>query len=141
MILGLGVDVIEVKRIRAVIDRHGEAFLRHVFTPTEQASAPAGAEAAAAYYAGRWSAKEAVAKVLGTGIGAECGWTDIEIVRWPSGRPGVELRGTGAATAARLGIRHIHLSISHERQLACASAVGEGLAVQPSEKIAASPNG
>lgn len=127
MILGLGVDVIEVARIRQVIERHGEAFLKHVFTAGERRRAPENPEAAAAYYAGRWSAKECVAKVLGTGIGAECGWHDIEIVRCPSGRPGVELAGAGAATAKRLGIARIHLSISHERNLACASAVGEGV--------------
>jgi holo-[acyl-carrier protein] synthase len=126
VILGLGVDVIEVERIREVIRRHGRAFLGHVFTESEQQNAPENEDAAAAYYAGRWSAKEAVAKVLGTGIGAECGWKDIEIVRWPSGRPGVELTGRGKKTAGKLGIAHIHMSISHERNLACASAVGEG---------------
>lgn len=126
MIVGLGVDVIEVERIGEVIRRHGQAFLKHVFTTSEQSRAPASEEAAAAYYAGRWSAKEAVAKALGTGIGADCGWRDIEIIRWPSGQPVVELTGRGAKTAEIAGISRIHLSISHERNLACASAVAEG---------------
>jgi holo-[acyl-carrier protein] synthase len=126
VVIGIGVDVIEVVRIREVIARHEGSFLRHVFTPSEIKGAPQSEIAAAAYYAGRWSAKEAVAKALGTGIGAECGWHDIEVVRWPSGRPVIELSGRGAQTAAKLGICHIHVSISHERNLACASAVAEG---------------
>jgi len=126
MIIGLGVDVIEVTRIADVIGRHGVHFLRHVFTADEQAGAPESHVAAAAYYAGRWCAKEAVAKALGTGIGTECTWHDIEIVRWPSGQPAVRLHGAGARTAERLGVCHVHVSISHERNLACASVVAEG---------------
>jgi holo-[acyl-carrier protein] synthase len=126
MILGLGVDVIEVERIREIIRRHGRAFLRHVFTDNEMAHAPSNETAAAAYYAGRWSAKEGVAKALGTGIGSDCGWREIEVVRWPSGQPRVELSGRAAETAHALGIRNLHLSISHERNLACAAVVGEG---------------
>lgn len=125
MIIGIGVDVIEVDRIRRVIERQGNAFLRHVFTDSETSHAPDSATAAAAYYAGRWSAKEAVAKTLGTGIGEACAWRDIEIVRWPSGQPSVQLSGAAAKTAAKLGIKRIHLTISHEKRLACASAVAE----------------
>jgi len=125
VIVGIGVDVIEVERIRDVIARHERNFLRHVFTADEQAGSPESAVAEAAYYAGRWSAKEAVAKALGTGIGRQCLWTDIHIVRWPSGQPAVELDGAGAETASRLGIARIHLTISHERNLACACAVAE----------------
>jgi holo-[acyl-carrier protein] synthase len=126
MIIGLGIDVMEVARIQEVIDRHGASFLNHVFTAEEQAGAPSGEAAAAAYYAGRWSAKEAVAKALGSGIGRHCAWRDIRIVRWPSGQPVVELSGDGAETARRLGVQHVHLTISHEKRLACAAAVAEG---------------
>ncbi|MFO7821802.1 MAG: holo-ACP synthase [Lentisphaeria bacterium] len=126
MIIGLGIDVIEVERIDSVIRRQGQQFLRHVFTDSERARAPESEAAAASYYAGRWSAKEAVAKTFGTGIGAACGWKDIEIVRWPSGQPSVQLSGAASETAAKLGIRRIHLTISHEKRLACASAVAEG---------------
>ncbi|MCF7854448.1 MAG: holo-ACP synthase [Candidatus Pacebacteria bacterium] len=125
MIAGIGIDVIEVSRIRDVLARYGDGFLGHVFTDVEREGAPQALSAAASYYAGRWSAKEAVAKALGTGIGGECGWKDIEIVRWPSGQPVVELSGAGKRTAERLGIHHVHLTISHEKMLACASAVAE----------------
>ena len=126
MILGVGIDVIEVARIGDLIARHGVRFLRHVFTAGEQGGAPESAVAAAACYAGRWCAKEAGAKALGTGIGADCQWHDIEVVRWPSGQPAVCLHGKGAVTAGRLGVRRVHVTISHERNLACASVVTEG---------------
>ncbi len=125
MIIGLGVDVMEVARINSVLERHGQNFIDHVFTSAEQAGAPSARVGAAAYYAGRWSAKEAVSKALGTGIGQECLWTDIEILREKCGRPAVRLTGAGLATARELGIERWILSISHERNLACASAVAE----------------
>jgi len=80
------VDVIEVERLRQTIDRYGRSFLRHVYSDAEEAEAPNG-EAKAAYYAGRWAAKEAVAKALGTGIGVSCGWKDIDVVRGVDGKP------------------------------------------------------
>lgn len=126
MIVGIGVDVIEVERIERVLGRQGDAFLRHVFTAAEQLKVPENTAAAASYYAGRWSAKEAVAKALGTGIGEACGWRDIDIIRWPSGQPSVTLSGAAAKTAESRGIKKIHLTISHEKRIACASAVAEG---------------
>jgi holo-[acyl-carrier protein] synthase len=124
MIVGVGIDVIEVERMRKTVDRHGSRFLDHVFAPSELDRAPEG-PAAAAYFAGRWAAKEAVSKALGTGIGRDCAWTDIRILRDPTGKPLVDLHGAGAATAARLCIHHVHLSISHTGGLACATAVAE----------------
>jgi len=125
MILGLGIDVIEIKRIRRVIDRHGDRFLRHVFTQAEKDAAPTS-EGLYAYYAGRWAAKESVAKALGTGIGEACAWTDVEILRGPGGRPVLALGGRAEETAESLGIAHFHITISHEGALACAAAVAEG---------------
>ena len=75
--------------------------------------------------AGRWAAKEAVAKALGTGIGTSCGWKDIRVVRGADGKPDIRMQGAGAVTAGRLGVGTIHISISHERGLACAAAVAE----------------
>jgi holo-[acyl-carrier protein] synthase len=124
MITGIGVDVLEVKRMQRTIARYADQFLGHVFTDAERSEAPSGA-GMASYYAGRWAAKEAVAKALGSGIGNRCGWTDIRVLRGPDGQPQVTLSGAAAATAAALGVSRIHLSISHERRLACASAVAE----------------
>ncbi len=125
MILGVGIDIVEMERIRKVLEKHGEAFLKRVFNPEEIALAPGG-PGDTAFYAGRWAAKEAVSKTLGTGIGADCGWTDLCILRLPGGAPVLELRGDGAATARRLGIARIHISISHIKDTACAMAVAEG---------------
>lgn len=126
MIVGIGVDVIEIQRISEIINQHGDRFLSRVFTDTEQGSAPSTLKSAVLYYAGRWSGKEAVAKALGTGLGEKCGWNDIEISSNSAGRPTVTINGKGAETAARLGVTRIHLTISHEKGLACASAVIEG---------------
>ena len=124
MIAGLGVDVIEVDRLRKTLERYGDHFLKHVYTHEECAEAPVG-EGRASYYAGRWAAKEAVAKALGTGIGKNCGWTDITVVRNEFGAPGIVLSGPAAQTAEQRGIKQMHVSISHEKHLACASAVAE----------------
>ena len=124
MIVGLGVDVIEVERLKRTLDRYGKQFLDHVFSAEEQADAPIGG-GMASYYAGRWAAKEAVAKALGTGIGNRCSWKDIHVLRGDAGRPEVRLCGNGAVLAADQSISRIHISISHERRLACANAVAE----------------
>ena len=127
MIIGLGIDVMEVARMQRTIERYGEQFLNHVFTPQEQADAPKGA-GKPSYYAGRWAAKEAVAKALGTGIGQYCGWTDVQVRRDGVGKPQIELAGAAARTSKQIGADSIHISISHERHLACASAILEKLA-------------
>jgi holo-[acyl-carrier protein] synthase len=124
MILGTGIDIIEVGRIREALQKHGAHFCDHVFTAEEQARAPGG-EGRYPYYAGRWAAKEAVAKALGTGIGAACAWKDIAIRSDTAGKPGVRLTGAAANTQKNLGIRRVHVSISHERTHACAMAVAE----------------
>ena len=78
-----------------------------------------------AFYAGRWAAKEAVAKALGTGFGPKCSWTDIDISNDSQGRPIVTLSGVTAETARELGIDTWHISISHDREYACANAIAE----------------
>ena len=124
MIVGLGMDVIEIGRMEEALGRHGDRFLEHVFTEEETAQAPAGG-GRTAYFAGRWAAKEAVAKALGTGIGEGCGWRDVLVRRATAGRPVVHLRGNARRTAAELGVGTMHLTISHSRGLACACAVAE----------------
>ncbi len=125
MIRGLGVDIIEVSRIRRTMARHGLRFLERVFTPEEMALAPTAGADPSPFFAGRWAAKEAVSKALGTGIGAACAWTDVCVLRGPAGEPRVELRGDAAATAQRLAIGHMHVSISHVKATACACVVAE----------------
>ena len=126
MIAGIGTDVIETERMRSAIRRYGDRFLSHVFTPAEIAEAPVG-PARDAYFAARWAAKEAVSKALGTGIGTDCAWTDVTVRRGPAGEPLVDLSGAARCTARRRGIDRIHVSLSHERNLAAAMAVAEQL--------------
>jgi holo-[acyl-carrier protein] synthase len=124
MIAGIGTDVIETERMRSAILRHGDRFLSHVFTAAEIAAAPSG-PARDAYFAARWAVKEAVAKALGTGIGTDCAWTDVTVRRGSAGEPLVDLSGAAHCTALRRGIGRIHVSLSHERNLAAAMAVAE----------------
>jgi holo-[acyl-carrier protein] synthase len=125
MIVGHGIDIIEVERMGRTLERFGPHFLQHVFTLGEQGLAPETEKARTIYFAGRWAAKEAVAKALKTGIGRDCAWKDLEVLRGPQGEPVLNLTGVGAQTAAKLGIDCFHLSISHEGRLACASAIAE----------------
>lgn len=125
MIVGTGIDVIEVDRMRTMLQKHGARFVDRVFTTDEQALAPTAADPTP-FYAGRWAAKEAVAKALGTGIGEKCAWKDIRVLRGPAGEPQLSLHGDAAQTAAARGIAQVHISISHDRGLACALAVAEG---------------
>lgn len=134
MIAGIGTDIIETERMRNAIRRHAERFLNHVFTPAEIEGAPDG-PARDAYFAARWAAKEAVSKALGTGIGTECAWTDITVLRGPAGAPCVELSGAARCTARRRGIDRIHISLSHERNLAAAMAVAEQLHGIPPDPV------
>ncbi len=123
MIRGLGIDIVEVDRIRRAVARWGEAFLFRVFTPEELARGGAS-PAAAERLAGRFAAKEAVMKALGLGL-REVGWQEIEITVGPLGKPGVRLTGRAAAVAARLGVQAWSVAISHTRLLAIAEALAE----------------
>lgn len=127
MIIGLGTDIVEVDRIARMIVDHGDHFLTRVFTPGEIAHCH-NRKDSAPHYAGRWAAKEAVMKVLGTGFTNEVGWTDIEVVTEPSGRPVIALHGTTRNVAERLGIDHVLVSISHTKSHATATAIGVGKA-------------
>src|SRR5690242_9842505 len=105
--VAIGVDLIERARVRQAHTRFGERFLRRVFTETELAQAGGRIER----LAGRFAAKEACAKALGTGIGAVA-WREIEIVRHDGGKPGIRLSGAAAARAASLGLTAFDVSIS-----------------------------
>lgn len=117
-----GVDLVETARIARAIERQGEAFLCRVFTAAERAYCDSHANAAGSY-AARWAAKEAVAKALGTGIGAGAMWVEIEVVRAESGEPGIILHGTAAEAAAKRGVKEVRVSLTHTEHYAAAFAV------------------
>jgi holo-[acyl-carrier protein] synthase len=123
-ILGHGIDIVETQRIRKLIEQHGQHFLDRVFTPAEQGYCQANAKRCIEHFAGRFAAKEAVLKVLGTGWRGGIAWTDIEIVKDPSGQPKVVLTGECARIARELGISRWHVSLSHIETHATASAIG-----------------
>jgi len=123
-IVGHGIDIVETARIRRLIDEHGAHFLDRVFTAAEQAYCNASRKRSLEHFAGRFAAKEAVLKVLGTGWRGGIAWTDIEVVKEPSGQPQVKLTGECARIATERGILLWHISISHIETHATASAIG-----------------
>ena len=125
MIFGTGIDIVEIKRLTASIQRYGDAFLNRVYAPEELKAAPSSEQTRATYFAGRWAVKEAVSKALGTGIGASCAMTDVIVTNDAAGKPILQLQGSAAETAHTLGIAKIHISISHERDYAVAQAIAE----------------
>jgi holo-[acyl-carrier protein] synthase len=124
-IIGIGTDIIECLRIAQMIDRHGELFIRRVYTDHEIAYCSTK-KAATQHYAGRWAAKEAVLKALGTGWVRGISWRDVEVRHKPGGAPTVALRGGAKEVLERSGITHMHISISHCRSHAIAYAIAEG---------------
>ncbi|MBN1362279.1 MAG: holo-ACP synthase [Sedimentisphaerales bacterium] len=121
-IIAHGIDLVDFPRIEAMIDRYGEHFLARVFTETEQAYARANRNPVEKY-AGRFAAKEAILKLVGTGWRGKIAWTDIEVTNNPAGQPEVTLSGEVQRIAQSLGIDRISLSITHTANFAIASAV------------------
>lgn len=124
MIIGLGVDIAEVPRIQAAIEGRGQRFLDRVFTPSEIAYCERFKNKFERY-AGRFAAKEAAMKALGTGWRRGIRWVDLEVVREPSGRPTISLAGEAAKIAAQLGVKRISLSITHTQSEALAQVIFE----------------
>lgn len=121
-IFGIGIDVVEVERIASAIERHGAPFLAKLFTGAEREYCEAQNKPAL-HYAARFAAKEAVSKALGTGIGGQAGWLDLEILRDPAGAPKLVLQGPAADFARQNGISEIHISLTHAREYAAANAI------------------
>ena len=121
-IIGIGTDIVECVRIRRMIDRHGELFLTRVFTEREVRYCQRSKQATE-HFAGRWAAKEAVLKCLGTGWSKGLCWTDIEVTNDPAGKPAIRLQAATRDRAAALGIRDVLISISHCRAYAVAYAL------------------
>lgn len=118
-------DIVEVRRVAEAIERHGERFLRRVFTEAERAYCTSRG-VPEQHFAGRFAAKEAVLKALGTGWGRGVHWHDIEVRQTASGSPVAELKGGAARVAASVGITRMHISISHTGSHAVGLAVAEG---------------
>jgi holo-[acyl-carrier protein] synthase len=123
-IVGHGIDIIETDRMRESVSEHGQRFLDRVFTPAEQTYCARNQKRYYEHLAGRFAAKEAVLKVLGTGWRGGIAWTDVEILPEPSGQPVINLTGECRRIAARLGITRWLVSISHIETHATASAIG-----------------
>ncbi|QDT64200.1 holo-ACP synthase [Calycomorphotria hydatis] len=124
-ILGLGTDIVEIDRVSDLLDRHGEHFIDRTFTERERAYCEKHKNCAQ-NFAGRWAAKEAVAKSLGTGFVKGVGWTEIEIINEKSGAPKVHLSGETKEFAGGLGVTEILVTISHSKAYATATAIAVG---------------
>lgn len=125
MILGTGIDIIEVARIAASFEKFGERFVNRILLPDEIAYCLSHKNPAP-FLAARFAAKEAISKAFGTGIGAQLGWQDMEIRRKESGEPFVILHGKGQSLFAARAGKKLHISLSHTQSYAAATAILEG---------------
>ena len=124
MILGIGIDTIEIERIRDSHHKYGDRFIERILLPTEidyclQHKDPAPS------FAVRFAAKEAISKSFGTGISAELGWLDMEVARHDTGAPYVVLHGKGKVLLEARGGGNVHISLSHTAHQATAMAILE----------------
>jgi holo-[acyl-carrier protein] synthase len=124
-ILGIGTDIVECLRIARLIERHGELFVGRVYTDAEIEYCRAR-KAATQHYAGRWAAKEAVLKALGSGLRSGISWRDIEVANDARGAPIIALHGGAKELLDRAGAQRVHVTISHCRSHAVAYAIAEG---------------
>lgn len=124
MIVGTGVDLAEVPRIKASIERYGERFIQRIYTPREIAYVERKANKFERY-AARFAAKEAGMKAIGTGWRRGVRWQDFEVANLPSGKPTLLLHGVAAKFAEKLGVKNVSLSLTHTRELGMAHVILE----------------
>ena len=124
MIVGTGIDIAEVPRVRQSIERFGERFLQRIYTAGEISYCDRKANRVERY-AARFAAKEAAMKALGTGWNHGVRWRDCEVVRLPGGRPNIAFHGKAAEIAAKLGVKNSSLSITHTAEQAFAQVILE----------------
>ena len=124
MILGTGVDLAEVHRIRASIERFGDRFIQRIYTAAEIAYVERKANRYERY-AARFAAKEAGMKAIGTGWKRGVTWQDFEVTNLPSGKPTLRFHGVAAQIAGRLGVRNVSLSLTHTSELGMAHVILE----------------
>lgn len=120
MLVGTGIDVVEIDRIASTIERYGERFLHRIFSPGEIAYCRRKRNCAESF-AARFAAKEAGAKALGTGIQQGVTWTEIEVRRAPGERPTLHFSGRALERANRMGVTRLSLSLTHSQTIAMAS--------------------
>ena len=124
-VIGIGTDIVECLRIAQMIERHGELFINRVYTSHEITYCTSRKQSTQ-HYAGRWAAKEAILKAIGTGWRRGISWRDVEVRNEAGGRPVVGLRGGARDAVQHLGIRQVLISISHCRSHATAYAIALG---------------
>jgi len=124
-VLAHGVDLIECRRIAEILERHGERFVERILTSRERVYV-CSRRLPIPHLAGRFAAKEAILKALGTGWRGRVSWHDMEIINDSAGRPSVALTGESSRIAERLGIRRVLISITHTKDHAVASAIALG---------------
>ena len=124
-VIGIGTDIIECHRIADMIEKHQDTFLNRVYTPRE-IDYCGDRKACVQHFAGRWAAKEAILKALGTGWARGIRWTDIEVLNDGGGKPSVLLGGEAKVLSEKMGIQSVLISISHCREYATAFATAVG---------------
>lgn len=124
-VIGIGTDIVDCQRIARMIEKHEDSFITKVYTPWEIEYCGTR-KAATQHYAGRWAAKEAILKAMGTGWAKGIQWTDLEIRNAMGGAPSVALGGAAADICESMGISEIKISISHSELFATAFAVAVG---------------
>ena len=124
MVVGIGVDIIEIERLRKTLERQADRFVGRIFTEAEQEYCRRHRDPVP-HYAARFAAKEALMKALGTGWSKGVTWRDAEVVRAPMGAPVLKLHGQAQALSLSMGVRSMHLSLSHSRELAVAVVILE----------------
>jgi holo-[acyl-carrier protein] synthase len=125
VIVGTGIDIAEVPRVREAIKRYGARFVERIYTPAEIAYVERKANRYERY-AARFAAKEAAMKAIGTGWRRGVRWQDFEVANLPSGKPTLRLHGVAAEVAAALGVRYISLSLTHTAEQGMAFVILEG---------------
>lgn len=133
MIIGIGCDIVSLDRIERAIAKHGEHFLNNVLTPWERETYDIRPDRKL-FFGGRWAAKEACAKALGCGIGAGAGFAEIAVIHDNHGAPKLSLSGNALATADKLGVKTIHVTISHDSGYAAAFVVLEKAPPTPKKR-------
>jgi holo-[acyl-carrier protein] synthase len=124
MIIGIGVDIVEIRRLRGTLERHADRFLKRVFTASEQEYCGAHRDPAP-HFAARFAAKEAAFKALGTGWAKGVTWLDVEVQRQAGGVPRLILHGHAEERGRGLGVQNAHLTLSHSDEAAIAMVILE----------------